>query len=418
MPSPAKVLAGLAFALLPSLVAAQSTLGDLLDAGAKRLTVEDFKSEVVQHSLIGPSAWGGAQEIMYASNGTVHGSGSSPIDSPGTYRTELPISGEWKAGEGGTICTAMRITAGTGTSTTLPARCQVWFKLGQAYFVSDSDIDRRVAVLRRSIKALPAIAAAPGNLGQLLDAGALKISIAEFKRNVAQRVLVATMPNGAGTEIVYTIDGSIQGTAQPSPNYPWMLTVSGDWTVDGERVCTSMQFAGGTNPVRPVPRQCQPWFKLGDDYYVADSDSNRQAAVSRRSIKTVPARVAAPKDLGQLLDAGAKRMSADDFKGEVVQRLLSGDLERGEATELMYIATGLIQGRGKAGDVGFNPTIEAPLVGRWTIDGGGTVCSAVRIGIQTFPTRCQAWFKLGNDYFVADSDSDRGAKVLRRMVKP
>jgi Ni/Co efflux regulator RcnB len=34
------------------------------------------------------------------------------------------------------------------------------------------------------------------------------------------------------------------------------------------------------------------------------------------------------------------------------------------------------------------------------------------------PQRCQYWFKLGDAYFLADSDTDRRAKVLRRTLKP
>jgi len=33
------------------------------------------------------------------------------------------------------------------------------------------------------------------------------------------------------------------------------------------------------------------------------------------------------------------------------------------------------------------------------------------------PFRCQYWFKYKDEYFIADSDSDPKAKVLRRTVK-
>ena len=41
-----------------ALAIGQSTLGALLDAGARRLTVEEFKAELVQRSLVGPTGVG------------------------------------------------------------------------------------------------------------------------------------------------------------------------------------------------------------------------------------------------------------------------------------------------------------------------------------------------------------------------
>ena len=52
-----------------------------------------------------------------------------------------------------------------------------------------------------------------------------------------------------------------------------------------------------------------------------------------------------------------------------------------------------------------------------TIDPAGMVCDTVNVRGTPFPTRCQAWFRLGNEFYVADSDSDRRAKVLRRTIK-
>ena len=33
------------------------------------------------------------------------------------------------------------------------------------------------------------------------------------------------------------------------------------------------------------------------------------------------------------------------------------------------------------------------------------------------PTRCQYWFKLGDKYFFADSDTDRSARSWSRTIK-
>ena len=57
-------------------VVAQTTLGELLDAGATRLSAEEFRQEVVGRTVVGPTMAGGTQEIMYARSGIVAGTGS------------------------------------------------------------------------------------------------------------------------------------------------------------------------------------------------------------------------------------------------------------------------------------------------------------------------------------------------------
>ncbi len=46
-----------------------------------------------------------------------------------------------------------------------------------------------------------------------------------------------------------------------------------------------------------------------------------------------------------------------------------------------------------------------------------TGAPALGQGMAYLPPRCQYWFKLGDKYFLSDSDSDRSAKVLSRTVK-
>ena len=64
----------------------------------------------------------------------------------------VQVSGDWTVDESEKICTAMKIGSANGTITILPSRCQFWFKLGDAYFLSDLDSDRRAKVLRRTFK--------------------------------------------------------------------------------------------------------------------------------------------------------------------------------------------------------------------------------------------------------------------------
>jgi len=142
---PATYALGFVAALLSSVAAAQSTLGDLLDAGATRLSADAFKEEVVQHTIVGPTSTGGTMEVMYVSNGSIQGKGTAPMN------PQFPIlgavRGEWKIDDADRVCAAMVMSG-----TVLPPRCQYWFKLGDAYFISDSDSDRRTKVLQRTIK--------------------------------------------------------------------------------------------------------------------------------------------------------------------------------------------------------------------------------------------------------------------------
>jgi hypothetical protein len=147
-------MTGLAFALLSSVAAAQSNLGELLDAGARRLSAEEFRAEVVQRTFVGPTATGGSLEVFYTTSGTIQGVGTHGIMTASPARLLAQVNGDWKIDDADRVCTALRITTPGGGSpnVVLPSRCQYWFKLGDVYFLSDSDTDRRTKVLRRALK--------------------------------------------------------------------------------------------------------------------------------------------------------------------------------------------------------------------------------------------------------------------------
>jgi hypothetical protein len=147
-----KLSLGLALLSCAPLAIAQNNLGELLDAGAKQLSVEEFNEQVVQRIIVGPTATGGTIQVMYATNGSVQGNGAFVASF--STASLAPISGEWKVGDDGRICTSMQMGSnlGGGPGGMLPFRCQLWFKLADQYFLSDSDSDRRAKVLRRTIK--------------------------------------------------------------------------------------------------------------------------------------------------------------------------------------------------------------------------------------------------------------------------
>jgi|SRR5215813_7076745 len=150
------VLLGLILLLCAPFADAQNNLGELLDAGGKKLSAQDFQEQLVQRLLVGPTAAGLNIEMIYTSHGSVAGGGTAP---GGIGRTGL--GGQWRIDASGKVCTSMILggpvaSGGPVTGVTggvvLPERCQSWYKLGERYFLSDSDIDRMARVLPRTLK--------------------------------------------------------------------------------------------------------------------------------------------------------------------------------------------------------------------------------------------------------------------------
>jgi hypothetical protein len=133
--------------------AAQQTLGDLLDAGAKQLSVQQFMDDVVQRAIEGPLPAGGELQLVYRADGQVTGVGTfrSHAHAKGSARAGVNLEGAWKADEQGRICTALTIVGSARRDTDLPPRCQFWFRLGDDFFFADSDSDRYAKVLRRKV---------------------------------------------------------------------------------------------------------------------------------------------------------------------------------------------------------------------------------------------------------------------------
>src|SRR5215203_4822338 len=131
---------------------AQKTLGELLDAGARPVTVAQFRDELVQRLIGGPTPTGGKLEVMYTGDGRLQGTGTQTSNSS-SIPPWAPISGDWSSDDTGRICTSMRVgTTSAGNTMLLPKRCQYWYKLGTEYYFVDSDTDRSAKVLSRTIK--------------------------------------------------------------------------------------------------------------------------------------------------------------------------------------------------------------------------------------------------------------------------
>jgi len=134
------------------------------------------------------------------------------------------------------------------------------------------------------------LAVAQKNVGELLDAGAALLSAEEFRREIVQRVLVGLSPTGSALEVVYTDDGAMQGEGNPAKlpgvTFQNVAPIAGEWTIDNTgKICTSMRISSPGGLVFILPPRCQFWFKHADQYFLADSDTDRSARVLSRKVK-------------------------------------------------------------------------------------------------------------------------------------
>src|SRR4029453_2536720 len=83
-------------------VAGQTTLGELLDAGAKPVTVAQFKDELVQRLIARPRPTGGRMEIMYTGDGRLQGTGTL-TGNTSSIPPWAPVAGDWSSDDNGRI---------------------------------------------------------------------------------------------------------------------------------------------------------------------------------------------------------------------------------------------------------------------------------------------------------------------------
>jgi hypothetical protein len=136
----------------------------------------------------------------------------------------------------------------------------------------------------------------------------------------------------------------------------------------------------------------------------------------------------AQANLGAVLDAGGRHLSADEFKRNVVDKVMRGvDKTQAGMTgasagrnslELIYLSAGGIRGTGQAGPLGgaTGGGQSFEVEGSWTIDERGRICTSMRMGRVVLAPRCQFWYVLDKQYFVSDSDSDRSARTSEYMT--
>ena len=128
----------------------------------------------------------------------------------------------------------------------------------------------------------------------------------------------------------------------------------------------------------------------------------------------------AQTNLGELLDAGATKMSTEEFRRDLVGRSLVGSGPGGRnVLEFVYLDTGEIQGVGANTMMSgaFAPNVQYGVRGSWKGDGPAQICSSMLIGNVALPARCEYWYSLDGRYYQSNSDFDRSARVLLRTIK-
>jgi hypothetical protein len=143
-----KIILGAAIAAFGSGAAmAQSTLGDLLDAKAEKLSKEEVQAAIVGATVSGPIPGGMITEAEYKADGTYSGSYQNPMGGQGGARAG-GFFGKWTLSDDGKLC-----TEGTGGSGKATGSCAFYFRLdGQLYIAYGSAANRAAVAYKRNVK--------------------------------------------------------------------------------------------------------------------------------------------------------------------------------------------------------------------------------------------------------------------------
>ena len=122
----------------------------------------------------------------------------------------------------------------------------------------------------------------------------------------------------------------------------------------------------------------------------------------------------AQSNLGELLDQGAKKMPGAAVKAWLLSGTLTGSsLTNGFPVEVRYKEDGSFTGSVAA------PRGPVGIWGKWTLQDDGKLCAEIAAATRPDVQRtCVYFFSIAERYYVSESESDRGAKVGARVVKP
>jgi hypothetical protein len=121
----------------------------------------------------------------------------------------------------------------------------------------------------------------------------------------------------------------------------------------------------------------------------------------------------AQSSLGDLLDAGATKLSGDAVKSTLGGARVSGKAVSGADTEYDYKPDGYFSGNLKTSD-GWS----SGAVGHWTVDQSGKFCSEWTLTSNSKRlSGCGFLYAKGDQLYYVESDSDKTAKIYPRVIK-
>jgi hypothetical protein len=145
MPRHAVVIGSVALALISPSVVGQASLGELLDAGGKKLSKAEVTATLGGANLSGVSKTGGLFQADFRADGSYTASvQSAGGKSGGTF-------GTWTVDDTGKVCVEFTSSLGAAGSSK-GSNCAFFYKSGDSYYVSESDADRSAPLLKRTIK--------------------------------------------------------------------------------------------------------------------------------------------------------------------------------------------------------------------------------------------------------------------------
>jgi hypothetical protein len=114
----------------------------------------------------------------------------------------------------------------------------------------------------------------------------------------------------------------------------------------------------------------------------------------------------AQANLGELLDFGGQKLSADEIRalGDLRTIARTDDAEAFMTLRSDGTAVGIVHNKQGAG--------SSELVGRWTLDPDGRRCTDIQLpAFGTVIRQCGYTYRIGKDIFFSRSDIDRNATV-------
>ena len=141
----AAVISSVALSLISLPALGQASLGELLDAGGKKLSKTEVIATLGGANLSGPSKTGGAFQVDFKADGSFTGSVQSAASKSGG------LFGTWTVDESGKVCFEFTSSLGSAGSSR-GSNCAFFYKSGDSYFVAESDTDRGTPLLKRTIK--------------------------------------------------------------------------------------------------------------------------------------------------------------------------------------------------------------------------------------------------------------------------